>query len=394
MPAIPSTVAERRISICYIYSVIDNALAGTERHLFQLIAALDRRQFDPLLVVLQESAFTRQCAAPRVAASFTATQDSGLPLQVLGFRSLFRPADWWRILQLARLLRKRRVDIVEVHSAEGQMVGVLAAKLAGVPVILSGRRNLGYNYGRKERWQTRWSNRFVTAFLANSQAVADQRSRLEGIPADRFRVIPNGIDLPAFDAARAAPVDAAYEAFCRTGVVIAIAANLRPVKNHTLFLRAAQLVAGQHPEARLAILGSGPDEHKLRQLASELGIAERVYWAGSVTPIAAYLSRAEIAALTSDSEGFATAIVEAMAAGLPVVATQVGGAAEAIVSGQNGVLVEAGNYQQLAQELNQLLADPDLRQALGQAARRTVEQSYNWTRQRERFEQLYRAVIA
>ncbi|MCH7987713.1 MAG: glycosyltransferase, partial [Planctomycetes bacterium] len=315
-----------KIPICYVIPSIDTPRAGTERHLLQLLQSLDRKVFDPLLVVLRHSPWTRKLG------------HTDLPIRVLGIRSLWSPASWIGIFRLARIMRRHGTKVAELYFVEGHFLGAIAAKLAAVSLVLSWRRDLAYQYGRKEKWMTKIANPLVTRILANSNAVRDAISQIEGIPQDRFDVIYNGVDLDKFDRQTQQSTSDQFQEFSKDKRVVSLLANLRPIKNIRCFLQAARLVAEDRDDVVFLVLGSGEEEVALKRYADELGINHRIFWAGSVSEPAPYLKRSEVGCLSSDSEGLPNAVVEYMAAGLPVVATAVGGIPEVVIDGVTGFL--------------------------------------------------------
>ncbi|HSG98647.1 MAG TPA: glycosyltransferase [candidate division Zixibacteria bacterium] len=370
------------IPICYVISSITTGQAGTEGHVLRLIRGLDRARFRPFLVSLQRTAWTE---------SFN---DPDIPLTTLNFTSFKRPSNWAVIFELRRFFKQHDIRIAELYFTDAHLIGALAAKLAGVGVVISARRNLGYQYGAKELRLSKLGNGFVTQFVANSREVARTIARLEGIADGRIAVIHNGLNLSAFDVAlgRAAPRE--FSDFVAGKKVVALAANLRPVKNVQGFLIAAYHIAAARADAVFVILGSGPDELSLKSFAEELGIAERVYWAGSVPETAPYLAHADVGCLSSDSEGFSNAIVEYMAAGLPVVATLVGGAAEAVIDGETGWLVRRGDFDALGERALELLNDSELAGRLGARGRVEVERRFTFAREVEEYQGLYERLAA
>lgn len=373
----------KAIPITYVITALHNEQAGTERHLLRLIRNLDRNRFDPRLVVLQHSAWTERAQDPRV------------PLTVLGLRSLRRPADWACVVRLARLLRRGGTRITELHSIEAHFVGAVASRLAKVPVVISCRRDLGHLHGRKEILQSKLANRFVTRFLANSRQVVERIGNLEGIDRDRFEVIDNGIDLDAFDREMAATPPPSFRRFIRGKKVVSIVANLFSVKNHEVFLRAARGVADQMEDVVFVIAGDGPLRETLERQALELGLDERVLWLGSVSHVAPYLANTDVACLASRAEGSSNALIEYMAARLPVVATRIGAAPDAISDPANGRLVPPGDAESLTRSLIELLAcDTAERQRTGAAARRCVEDRYTLDRQLDAYQRLYLRELA
>ena len=372
------------IRVSYLLSAIHSPHAGTEGHLLRLIRSLDRSAFSPELILMQRTDWASNFHDPRV------------PTTILDFQSFRRPRDWTVVSKLAKHFRQQQTDVVEMHSTDAQFVGGVAAKLSRVPVAISCRRNLGYQYGRREKMLQRVANRFATSFLANADVVADKMSRLEGIPRHRFDVIHNGIDLAGFDdaAQQTDPQVAAFQQITAHQPVISIAANLRPVKNLSLFLRAAKLVATEIPNVRFAIMGHGEMEAGLRQQAQELEITDRVLWLGSVPTVAPYLVRSDVACLTSTSEGFSNSIIEYMAARLPVVVTNVGGAAEAVAEGDTGYVVPSDDEEVFADRLRHLLRmDPDRRQAMGRRGRQRVEDQFSMAAQLQAYRELYHAEL-
>ena len=354
-----------RIPICYVIPSIDTPNAGTERHLLQLVRSLDREAFDPLLIVLRHSPWTRKLGR------------TDLPIRVLGIHSLRSPASWIGITRLARIMRRHGTKIAELYFVEGHFLGAIAAKLAAVPAVLSWRRDLAYQNSIKERWMVKIANPLVSRLLANSNAVRDAISQIEGIPQDRFDVIYNGVDLDNFDRqVQQSPSDP-FQEFSKHKRVVSLMANLRPIKNIRCFLQAARWVAEDRDDVVFLVLGSGEEEVALKRYADELGINDRIYWAGSVSEPAPYLKRSEIGCLSSDSEGLPNAVVEYMAAGLPVVATAVGGIPEVVIDGVTGCLVDKGDAAGFAKHILDLLNNPERRAKMGTAGRQRVEQRFS-----------------
>ena len=367
-----------RIPICYVIPSIDTPRAGTERHLLQLLRSLDRNAFDPLLIVLRHSPWTRKLG------------HTDLPIRVLGIRSLWSPASWIGITRLARMMRRHGTQIAELYFVEGHFLGAIAAKLSAVPLVLSWRRDLAYQYGIKEKWMAKIANPLVTRILANSNAVRDVISKVENIPQDRFDVIYNGIDLDNFDRQAQQSTSDPFQEFSKDKRVVSLMANLRPIKNIPCFLNAARLVAEDRDDVVFLVLGSGEEEVALKRYADELGINDRIYWAGSVSGPAAYLKRSEVGCLSSDSEGLPNAVVEYMAAGLPVVSTAVGGIPEVVIDGVTGFLANKGDAAGLARHILELLNNPERRAAMGAAGRKQVEQRFSLDTQMRTYQQIFK----
>ena len=370
------TAVDTRTSICFVIATIQTDRAGTEGHLLRLIRSLDRRQFRPLLVVLQRSEWT------------DTFRDSDIPLVVLDFESFLRPSSWTRIARLARILRQNRVRVVETHFPEAHFVGALAAKIAGVPAVIGNRRDLVSQYSSKERMLCRLSNYFTSIHLANANAVAEVASHIEGLK--KFEIIYNGID---FNKLAGEPIQT-ENPHLGTNSLVTIVANLTPVKNIQMFIEAAARVAPQFDDVRFAIIGCGPEEDQLRAYAVSRSVNDRIIWAGRVFDVRPYLSKSIVGCLTSTSEGMSNSVLEYMAAGLPVIATRVGGIPEAVVHGVTGYLVDSGDVDDFALRLNEILSDPHKRHVMGEAGQRRAREHFCLTTQVKAHEQFYRSLAA
>ncbi len=372
------------ISVSYVISSITTGHAGTEGHLLRLMRNLDRTRFAPNLIVLQKTEWS-EALGDEV--------EPGIPLTTLGFESFKSLSSWKTLRKLVRHFRATKTRIVELYFTDAHFVGSLAAKVAGVPIVISSRRNLGYQYGKKELRLSRFGNRFVNLFLANSKTVANHISELEGISRRDFEIIHNGVDIEKFDRELQRDIPSDLEEFISGELVVMLSANLRPVKNVQGFLMAGYQIFAERDDTVLVILGSGPDESSLQFLASELGIADRVFWAGSVDVPALYLARADVCCLSSDSEGFSNSIVEYMAASKPVVATRVGGAGECIDAGESGFLVGRGDINSMAKFIIKLLDNPEMRKSFGEAGRRIVLERFTLKLQMKRFHDMYETLL-
>jgi glycosyltransferase involved in cell wall biosynthesis len=254
--------------------------------------------------------------------------------------------------------------VVHGFLPKSSLAAAIAGAMGGAPVVLASRRNLGYHYTARTLMITRILNRFVTRIVANSQAARSVTVEREGVCADKIDVVYNGVDTEKFYPAGVMPENPAVA--IPSGLrVVGIVANYRPVKNLELFLRSAAIVARKVPDACFLLVGSGTMESALRSLAEELGIAGQVIFTSGRGTVLPYLHRMCIGCLCSSSEGFSNSILEYMAAGLPVVATDVGGNAEAVLQGQTGFLIKEASPETFAAPIIRLLEDEQLRNQLG-----------------------------
>ena len=303
-----------------------------------------------------------------------------------------------QLTRFVQWLKAARINVLHTHDFYTNVFGTTAGALARLPVrVASMRETAGMRTSTQKRVQ-RVAYSLAHHVVANSQAVR-QVLIADGVPAEKVSVIYNGLDLK-----RLAP-----QTFSRAETLgllgldgetdaprrfISIVANMRhEVKDHRMFLRAARRVAEVVPDAAFLLAGEGALTDSLRELAAELGISERTYFLGRCERVAELLSVSEICVLSSKAEGFSNSILEYMAAGRPVVATNVGGAAELIREGETGYLVPAGDAEMMAARLIDLLRDPNRSRMMGEAGKRIVEEQFSCEAQLSRTEDLYERLL-
>ncbi len=288
-------------------------------------------------------------------------------------------------------LRANDIEVVQTHDFYTNIFGMIGSRIAGVRVRIAAKRETGMRTALQNFIERR-AFRLASAVVVNSEAV--RRSLLDsGVSKRKLQLVYNGIDMAQFDGYsrdRAAvlrelglPAESKFR-------FVTIVANLREkVKNHEMFLRAAKRVAEEFPDARFVAAGEGERMRLITEEAERLGIADRMFFIGRCTRIPELLGASAICVLTSDSEGFANSILEYMAAGKPVVATNVGGAAEAIVEGVTGFLVDANDDRAMAERIVTLLGQPALAERFGNVARERVAERFSIRRQLERTLELF-----
>ena len=319
--------------------------------------------------------------------------------RVPGLRPELRPHDDARALgSLVRAMRRLRPDIVETHTAKAGMLGRLAAVVAGGrrPKIVHtyhGHVLEGY-FGPVKNATYRGLERHLAtvsdALIGVSGATVDDLVRLGIAPREQFRVIPIGLDLGPF--LESTPADGAEfraEAGLREGeLLLTFVGRLVPIKRVDVLLRAvAHARAGGAP-VRLAVVGDGELRPELEALASELGVAGSVWFAGYRADMVPVAAGSDIAVLSSDNEGTPVSLIEAGAAARAAVATRVGGVPD-VVTPETGVLVEAGDSTALGEGIARLVGDADARARMGALARGHVAQRFSVERLVEDVEALY-----
>ena len=324
-------------------------------------------------------------------------------LEEIGFREIpeFRLSSFYnlaaakQVRRFAALLKDWKIDVVHTHDFYTNIFGMTAAALARVPAPIASRRESSKRAGYKRRVE-RGAYRLARAVVANCDSVRQQLIA-EGVSEDKIVTIHNGLNTERF--APRADFNRA-EVLASLGIdiepsarFVAIVANLRPVKDHRTFLKAMQIVNQAVPEAAFLLAGEGDLLQSLQEFAGELGIASRVVFLGRCSRTEDVLGLSEVCVLSSASEGFSNSILEYMAAGKPVVATDVGGACEAITQ-ETGFLVEPGDHQKMAEHAIFLLQNPDKSAAMGRTARIVASNQFSTTRQLERVEKLYERLLS
>jgi glycosyltransferase involved in cell wall biosynthesis len=339
-----------------MFMINDMTVGGAEMLLDQLIRRLDRSRFAPELCCMNK----------------LGELGENLRGEVPVFPHLLKHKyDLPVVSRLSHLLRRRRIDaVVTVGAGDRMFWGRLAAWRAGVPVVISAIHSTGWpdRIGRLNRLLTPLTDAFVGVATAHGRYLVED----ERFPADRVHVIPNGVDTERF---QPRPRDGALVdqlGIPRDACIVGLVAVLRPEKNHELFLRAAAIVRKQIARVRFVLVGNGPERNALDRLTAELGLEGVVHFLGARSDVPLLLPHFDVFALTSKIEASPVSILEAQACGLPVVATRVGSIAESVIDGETGFLVTPGSVDEIAAAVIRLLRSPDLRQALGSAARRFV----------------------
>ncbi|HLL74035.1 MAG TPA: glycosyltransferase family 4 protein [Pyrinomonadaceae bacterium] len=346
---------------------------GGERHLVDLARGLRARGHDVYAAAVPGSPL-------RAHLSFLPEENAF----ALGRRNYPK-----NLAGLARFVRERRIEIVHAHAARDYHLAALAVRLARRGRLVLTRHAL-FPLRRINRRLLKSAARVI----AVSHAVADGLRRGGVIEPSRIAVVHNGVDLARYARPAAAGGDSTGRPF-----LVGTVGHLAPIKGHDVFLRAAALVAARRADVDFVIVGEdksprGGYRIALERLAGELGLGGRVTLPGWRDEVADALSSLSLFVSAARSEPFGLSIIEAMAAGLPVVAAASEGAVEIIADGTSGRLVPVGDAEALAGAINELLDDPSERTRLGQNALRAARQSFSLARMVADTERIYREVLS
>jgi glycosyltransferase involved in cell wall biosynthesis len=318
----------------------------------------------------------------------------------LGFREIpeFRLASFYdmnmarQLSRCRRFLRENRIDVIQTHDFYTNVFGMIAGRMASVPVRIAAKRETGTKTGA-QTFVERRAYAFAHAIVANAEAVRNHLVET-GVAAGKIEVVYNGLDLAKFDLQnesrgeilRSFGLPAADENL----KFVTIVANFRSdVKNHPMFLRAARRVRENFPAARFVLAGEGERLGEIKKLAKDLGLENESFFINNCGDVPRLLFASDICVLSSRTEGFSNSILEYMAAAKPVVATNVGGASEAVREGENGFLVASDDDAAMANHLIELLRDEEKAKTFGARGRAVAEQKFSTAAQLKKTLDLY-----
>ena len=293
-----------------------------------------------------------------------------------------------QLRRFVRWLKASRIDILHTHDFYTNIFGMAGGGLARLPVRVASMRETAGMRSAAQKQVQRIAYSMAHHVVANSNAVREKLMS-DGVAPEKVSVIYNGLDVR-----RLATTLSRAESLSLLGLperrFISIVANMRhDVKDYPMFLRSARRVRDAVPDAAFLLAGEGELSDSLRGLVGELGIEDSTFFLGRCERVAELLAVSEICVLSSKAEGFSNSILEYMAAGRPVVVTDVGGAREVVIEGETGYLVSSGDDAMMAERLISLLQDPDRARAMGAHGKQVVESKFSCEAQLARTESLY-----
>ncbi|MCU1281941.1 MAG: glycosyl transferase, group 1 [bacterium] len=354
-------------------------IGGTERQLFELLRRMDRKRYRPLLACFKSGGELHE-----------ELRALGIEPQVFPLRGTLAQANTaFQITRMAMLIRNENVRVVHAHDFYSNIIAVAAASLTGARSIAS-RRDLAHWLGGTQRKALRLACRMADAVVANAAAVAEQTERDLGVASHKMHIVPNGIDVAHFDLqAFKTPEPLLPAGDVSIPRVCMVGSMHRPDKGHADLLAAAAILKARGVRAQYLFVSDGGLRAQLEEQARALGVADDVVFLGRRADVASVLVRSDVVAHPSWSEGFPNAVLEAMCAARPVVATRVGGIPEVLADGVHGLLVEPQRPAELASALEKLLANPLAGHVMGLRGRQHVEREYSLDKMRKTVEALY-----
>ena len=369
----PSLAAETALPSVFLMT---NTLetGGSERQFVTMAHAFDRKKFSVSLGCLK--------GIGPLASEVSALREFPPGGSLFGIQS------WRSRLALSRWLRRENVSVAQSFDFYSNLMLIPAARFAGVAAVLGSHRQLGDLLTPRQFRAQSMVFRLCDRVVCNSRAAAE-RLRNAGIREQKLAVIPNG--LPPGWFAEVPPAIPRDPRVTRIGMISRMNDT---VKRHDLFLRVAAKLSPRFPDLQFVLVGDGPLRPSLEELARELGLGERAIFLGDRRDVAAVLASLDISVLPSTSESLSNAILESMAAGVAVVAANVGGNPELLQNESTGILFPAGDEAQFGMALELLLIQPELRRRLGSRAREEALRNYSIAGARDRYQDLYDSVLA
>jgi glycosyltransferase involved in cell wall biosynthesis len=355
---------------------------GPERQMLGLAAALPRTFLTTFLSFSEGGRCRAFCDEARSAGIDAAELSSDTPR----FRAAVR--------EVAAFLRGNRANLLVTHGYKSNLLGRPAARRAGIPIVSVSRgwtrESLRVRcYEAVDRFHLRFMDRVVC--VSEAQA---KRVRAAGVRAERIRVIRNAARPSAFCRPLKGEPNPLYKLTGSEGPTVIAAGRLSPEKGFQILVEAAARLRRTHADVRFVIFGDGPERSRLERRVRDLGLAHVVHLAGFCDELQNYLPWADVVALPSFTEGLPNVALEAGAAGVPVVATAVGGTPEVVVDGQTGYLVPAGDPKGLADRIGTLLGDVSRARAFGSAARRRMRDRFSFAAQARAYQSLFADLVS
>lgn len=370
----------KKITVLYIIDgFID--MAGSERNLFEIVTHLDKNKYKAIVWYL------------RGKDSIDEFNHSGIQTRNLQIKKIYGLNMIKKSIQLINFIKKERVQIVVTYHKSSDFWGGIIARLAGVPVVISSRRDMGHNLKKRHFFLYKLINNLIfDKIITVSDAVKNMLIKKQNALSKKIITIYNGVDLQKFSGD-----------FCINRIkndlkldlnkpIVGILADLRRIKGHKYFLEAAYIILKRIPDVQFLIVGWQDDIDyvlELKEFAQALGIKQNVIFTGSRLDVREMLSIMDISVISSLKEGFSNAILESMSMGKPVVATNVGGNPEAIVDGNSGFLVPPKDARSLANAICCILENKQLAKDMGIVGRKRTEDIFSLQEMIDKTEKLY-----
>jgi sugar transferase (PEP-CTERM/EpsH1 system associated) len=376
MPTAESKTGKAPVPVLYLTTEL--AMGGAERALLHLLTNLNRERFNPTVACLYNGDGVVGQAIRELDITVYDAQMRG-------------KADLGALSRIYQHVRSQRPTILHTNLFHANLPGRITGRLVGVPIIISSERTMAME-SEWRYWLNRWTIGMVDRVVAVSKKVGEFCINHIRLPAHKVVVIHNGVEIPPFSPYA---IEQARQVLGipQEALVCGAVSRLEPVKGIDDLILAFAQVRANH-DAHLVIVGNGSQRERLVSLAQGTGVSDWVIWTGYRDDVLQLLPAFDIFIQPSHHEGLPNTVLEAMAAGLPVVATSVGGTPELVVNGETGLLVPSGDSDALAGAITELLEHPEVRDRLGQAGQERVKLHFSVDEMVRKIEQLYEQLLA
>ncbi len=356
-------------------------IGGTERQVTNIARGLDSGRFELHLACLRNSGELLREIEELHAAR---------PVFPIG--SLYRPRTFMEMLRLVRYIRRYGIQIVHSYGLYPNIFTVPAAKLARAGVVIASIRDRGDIHSPLQRWMQKVACSMADCVLVNAESIKETLIA-QGYRPENIIVIRNGFAPPAMPETSGAPGIRAEAGWPADAPLVMLFSRLNKMKGVEYFLDAASMVAARRPEARFLVVGDGAIKRELENQATCLGLGNRIVFTGFRTDVPNLLAQVQVSVLPSLSEGLSNTLLESMAAGVPVIATRVGGNPEVIEDGISGLLVPPRDSAALAEAMTTVLDNPALAAGLSAAGKLRIAETFSMERSIREVERLYQRLV-
>jgi sugar transferase (PEP-CTERM/EpsH1 system associated) len=362
---------EKRITLIHVVLSLD--VGGLENGVVNLVNELNSERFASVICCIKH------------AGELASRLRGSIPVYELGHYGGYEVGV---IGRLARIMKQERVDLVHTRNLKPYFLGFSAAKLAMIPAVVHSEHGRDFPFEKHQMLAQRICSAFTNKVIVLSEDL--RRSLVEHVKVSdqRITTILNGVDTNRFSPEAKCEKKRAL-GLSEQDIVIGSVGRLVPVKNYGELLNAFARLVHKDIPLKLVIAGDGPDAPTLKETARRLGVESSVQWLGTRDDIPEIIGAMDVFALTSKNEGISNTVLEAMACGVPVVVSRVGGNPEIVVDGRTGYLYEAGNLDELVGLIDQLVSDREHRLEKGSGARQHVLENFSIETMVRRYEQTY-----
>ena len=360
-----------------IFCITELDPGGAERALTQLVVGLDRNEWHPSVV----------CLGPRGYFA-DVIERAGIAVTCLNAQGILSiPYVLWRLIQE---FRTQKPAIVQTFLFHANILGRIAAWLSQVPIVVSGIR-VAERRNRWHGWIDRWTNALVTTNVCVSEGVANFAKLEMRLSPKKLIVIPNSVDFERY--AHAQPIDLKTFGLPENALVFLSIGRLEYQKGFDVLLRAIERLLPLPHDVHFVFIGDGPDRHSLQEQSSRSGLTSHVHFLGRREDVPQLLAASMALILPSRWEGMPNVVLEAMAAGLPIVATEVEGIAELVRDGINGIVVPPDSPEPLAAAIRRLVDQPEFVTKAGTTSQDIAEKEFTEENSLRRYSNLYRSLL-